>query len=108
MRGEPLKGHLDMLLLTLVDVGAAHGYSIVERLRTITQGTFDLADGTVYPALHRLCDAGLLKARWSEDGGRRRRLYVLTPKGKKELQRQREYWTRFERSVRSVLALKPQ
>lgn len=108
MGGEPLKGHLDMLLLTLVGAGATHGYAIVEELRRASKGTFDLPDGTVYPALHRLCDAGLLMSRWSEDGGRRRRLYALTAKGRKELERQREYWTRFERGVRAVLALRPQ
>jgi DNA-binding PadR family transcriptional regulator len=105
MGGEPLKGHLDMLLLTLVDAGATHGYAIVEQLRRTSDGTFDLPDGTIYPALHRLCDAGFLKGRWSKDGGRRRRLYALTTRGRKELERQRRYWARFERGVDAVLAL---
>jgi PadR family transcriptional regulator len=59
MNGQVLKGHLDLLLLATVGAGPAHGYAILERLRDRSGGTFDLAEGTVYPALHRLEQAGL-------------------------------------------------
>ena len=107
MGGEALKGHLDLLLLTSIEVGAAHGYAIAEKLRQASGGTFDLPDGTIYPALHRLRDAGLVTSEWSDDGRRRRRIYALTAKGRKALTEQRANWARFERGVRSVLALTP-
>lgn len=59
----------------------------------------------MYPALHRLIDAGLLKARWDKTGARRHRVYELTAKGRKELMQRRSEWTRFEQGVRAVLAL---
>lgn len=105
MGGEALKGHLDLLLLTSIETGAAHGYAIAEKLRRTSDGTFDLPDGTIYPALHRLRDAGLVTSKWSDDKGRRRRVYALTPKGRNALDEQRASWERFERGVRSVLAL---
>lgn len=105
MGGEALKGHLDLLLLTSIEAGAAHGYAIADKLRRASDGTFDLPDGTIYPALHRLRDAGLVTSEWSDDERRRRRVYALTPKGRKALTEQRASWARFERGVRSVLAL---
>jgi PadR family transcriptional regulator PadR len=104
MGGEALKGHLDLLLLTSIEAGAAHGYAIAEKLRQASEGTFDLPDGTIYPALHRLRDARLVTSEWS-DNGRRRRVYALTPKGRKALSEQRANWARFERGVRGVLAM---
>jgi DNA-binding PadR family transcriptional regulator len=65
MRAEALKGHLDGLLLAVVAEEPAHGYAIVERLRDRSGGAFDLPEGTVYPALHRLEQAGLLKSSWA-------------------------------------------
>ena len=75
MRGEPLKGHLDTLLLAVVADGAVHGYGIVELLRERSGGQFELPEGTVYPALHRLENDGLLRSEWAVIGGRRRRQY---------------------------------
>lgn len=105
MGGEAIKGHLDLLLLSLVESGAAHGYAIVEALRRASDGAFDLPDGTIYPALHRLSDAGLLRSRWETQGRRRRRVYSLTSKGRRALERERTNWEQFERGVRGVLAL---
>ncbi len=105
MPGEAIKGHLDLLLLTVIDSGAAHGYAIAERLRAASSGTFDLADGTVYPALRRLSDHGLLRSRWSDDNGRRRRIYTLTAKGRRALREERDNWERFERGMQAILNL---
>jgi len=106
MAGEALRGHLDLLLLTSIEAGARHGYAIAEQLQRASFGEFDLPDGTIYPALHRLSDAGLLTSEWSENG-RRRRLYALTAEGSKALARERTSWENFERGVRGVLALRP-
>lgn len=105
MRGESLKGHLDMLLLVAIQGGAQHGYAIAETLRRASEGSLDLQDGTIYPALHRLRRAGLLNSSWAEGEGRRRRVYELTLAGREALAVQREDWTRFERGVQGVLAL---
>ena len=67
MIGEALKGHLDLLLLAILAEGPAHGYAIIEALRRKSKGTFDLPEGTIYPALHRLERQDLLHSHWLED-----------------------------------------
>ena len=73
MRAEALKGHLDGLLLAALEAGPRHGYAVIETLRDGSSGHFDLPTGTVYPALHRLEAAGLVRSGWSVVSGRRRR-----------------------------------
>ena len=80
MRPETLKGHLDGILLAVLEPGPCHGYAIMEALRVRSGGQVDLPTGTVYPALHRL-ERGLVKGSWSAAGGRRRRVYQLTRAG---------------------------
>src|SRR6266566_1520000 len=75
---QALKGHLDVLLLATLEAGPRHGYAIKDELRERSRGRFDLPTGTVYPALHRLQDAGLIAGSWSVVDGRRRRTYQLT------------------------------
>jgi PadR family transcriptional regulator, regulatory protein PadR len=104
MRAETLKGHLDLLLLATVAAEPAHGYRIVEALRERSEGAFDLAEGTVYPALYRLERAGLLESRWSTTAGRRRRTYRLTRRGQAALADRRRDWVRFARAVGRVTA----
>lgn len=105
MRGQHLKGHLELLLLSTIASGATHGYAIAQTLRTASDGNVDLQDGTIYPALRRLEHAGLITSTWSEGEGRRRRTYALTAEGEVALAREREEWARFQRSVTGVLAL---
>lgn len=103
MRAEVLKGHLDGLLLAVLEVGPKHGYAVIEALRNGSGGTFDLPTGTVYPALRRLEAAGLVLGSWSDAAGRRRRVYHLTPAGRRTLQEQRQTWHRFSGAVNAVL-----
>jgi len=103
MDRERLKGHLDLLLLSVLSAGPAHGYAIISALRERSEGTFDLPEGTIYPALHRLEEAGLLASSWARAEGRRRRVYALTDKGVADLAAQRTQWRAFERGVQSVL-----
>ncbi len=103
MNRETLKGHLDLLLLAVVGAGAAHGYHIARRLAEASGGALDLPEGTLYPALHRLESKKLLESSWAEVGGRRRRVYDLTPAGKDALARERLEWGSFARAVKSVL-----
>lgn len=103
MNKERLKGHLDLLLLSVLSAGPAHGYAIITALRARSEGTFDLPEGTVYPALHRLEGAGLLSSSWSEGEGRKRRVYALTGKGETVLAAERTEWKRFAGGVQAVL-----
>jgi PadR family transcriptional regulator len=99
-----LKGHVDLLLLATLRQGPLHGYAVVERLRDESQGAFDLAEGTVYPALYRLERAGLLASRWTTAEGRRRRVYRLTRRGRVKLARETTEWNAFRHAVEAVLA----
>lgn len=103
MNRERLKGHLDLLLLSVLAAGPAHGYAIISALRARSAGTFDLPEGTVYPALHRLEAAGLLASSWADNDGRKRRVYALTTKGATALTAERTEWKRFATGVQAVL-----
>lgn len=103
MSGQALKGHLDLLLLAILSDGAMHGYAIIDELRERSDDTFDLPEGTVYPALHRLQKGGFLSSEWSEVQGRRRRTYRLTDKGRGALGEQRLAWDEFTDAVGRVL-----
>lgn len=107
MTGQALKGHLDLLILAVLAGGPAHGYAVVEGLRRRSGDTFDLPEGTVYPALHRLEKSGLLCSEWSVVAGRRRRTYQLTEKGQSALVDERRRWEEFAAGVRQVLGGTP-
>jgi PadR family transcriptional regulator PadR len=107
MRAETLKGHLDGLLLASLEAGPRHGYAIMEQLRTGSGGQFDLPTGTIYPALRRLEQAGLIRGTWSEAGGRRRRVYDLTPAGRRMLAAERGTWREFSAAVTALLQPAP-
>lgn len=91
-----------MLLAVLADA-PAHGYAIIAALRAQSLGRFDLPEGTVYPALHRLERAGTLRSRWDYGSPRRRRVYEITPDGLAELRAGRKEWRVFSTGVRAVL-----
>lgn len=107
MRAETLKGHLDGILLAVLEPGPLHGYAIMEALRLRSGGQVDLPTGTVYPALHRLERAGLVEAAWSQAGGRRRRVYDLTPAGRRSLDTERGTWRDFSAVVSALLQPSP-
>ena len=104
MPAEPLKGHVDLLLLSVLEDAPAHGYGLVEKLREQSEGAFDLAEGTVYPALYRLERRRLVASSWESVAGRRRRVYRLTGGGRAALARQRDEWRSFARAVEAVVA----
>lgn len=103
MSAEALKGHLDALLLATLADGPRHGYAIKEALRRGSDGQFDLPTGTVYPALHRLERAGLIRGSWSAVNGRQRRSYELTPAGLRALETKRSDWQLFSAAVTGLL-----
>jgi PadR family transcriptional regulator PadR len=103
-----LRGHLDLLLMaTLTRTGPTHGYALIAALRERSAGTFDLAEGTVYPALHRLERDGNVTSRWSDDAPRRRRVYELTAAGHAALAVRAQEWHLFARAVGKVAKLGP-
>lgn len=91
-----------MLLAALAD-GPAHGYLVIQRLRERSGGVFDYPEGSVYPAFHRMEEAGLTSASWVAASGRRRKVYRLTGKGRAVLGTEAEDWRRFAGAVESVL-----
>jgi DNA-binding PadR family transcriptional regulator len=102
--GVELRGHLDLLLLAVLQrTGPTHGYALIAALREQSQGAFDLPEGTVYPALHRLERSGEVASRWSTDAPRRRRVYELTSAGQAALRAKHTDWRAFARGVRAVL-----
>jgi PadR family transcriptional regulator PadR len=103
MKGEIMKGHLELLLLGALEGGPAHGYALIERLRERSSGAFDLAEGTIYPALHRLEHAEYLSSKWVQAGGRRRRTYSLTRRGRLALAKRRREWKAFSGAVNVVV-----
>jgi PadR family transcriptional regulator PadR len=103
MRSEKLKGHLDLLLLSVLSRGPGHGYEVITRLRDRSDGAFELPEGTVYPALHRLEEAGLLASTWDVVSGRRRRIYQLTLAGAAALAAESRQWREFSGSMTRVL-----
>ena len=100
MEGEMLKGHLDMIVLAALASSPAHGYAVIEEIRRRSGQAFDLPEGTVYPALHRLEQAGLLSSRWvTAESGRRRRIYALTRQGGRALAERRAVWRQFSDAI---------
>ncbi|MGZ4186094.1 MAG: PadR family transcriptional regulator [Solirubrobacteraceae bacterium] len=97
-------GHLDGMLLAIAADGPVHGYAAAQALRERSGGVFDLPEGTIYPALHRLERAGLLRSGWSTASGRRRRIYRLTARGERAAASARGDWRRFSAAVEAVLA----
>jgi DNA-binding PadR family transcriptional regulator len=98
-----LKGHLDLLLLAVLEDAPSHGYAVLEELKRRSGGALDLPEGTIYPALHRLERAGLLQSTWDEGSGRRRRVYSLTHKGSGAVKERRAEWRVFATAVHAVL-----
>lgn len=101
---DTLKGHVDLLLLSALVDEPAHGYELVQTLRERSKGAFDLAEGTVYPALYRLEGRGLVASAWETVAGRRRRVYRLTKSGRRELEKERSEWSLFVRAVEAIVA----
>lgn len=100
-----LKGHLDLIVLAALSSGPAHGYAVIQEIRRRSGEAFDLPEGTVYPALHRLEQAGLLRSRWvTAESGRRRRIYALTRRGTRALVERRAVWQQFAAAIGGLLA----
>ena len=98
------QGTLDLLILQVVAAGAIHGYAIAQRLQLISRDVVQVPQGSLYPALHRLENRGLLTADWKmSDTGREAKFYRLTPKGRTELKEQAASWIRLTEAIGLIL-----
>ena len=101
---EVLKGTLDMLILKVVAFGPIHGYAISQRIQQISRDLFQVPEGSLYPALHRLEDRGWLQAKWEEtDSGRDAKFYTLTRAGRKRLGVEMVNWERLSEAVALII-----
>jgi PadR family transcriptional regulator len=103
MRPDVLRGHLDGMILAVIEDEPLHGYAVMEALVRRSGGALDLPTGTLYPALRRLERAGFVGSEWSTVGGRRRRTYRLTGAGRRMLADERSEWRAFSALVDGVL-----
>jgi PadR family transcriptional regulator PadR len=99
------QGTLDLLVLKIVALGPLHGYGIAQRLQQISHDVVQVTQGTLYPALHRLENRGLLAADWKlSDTGREAKFYRLTRKGRGHLQAEEASWRRLAGAIGLILA----
>jgi PadR family transcriptional regulator PadR len=100
------QGTLDLLILKVVALGPVHGYAIAQRLDQVSRGVVQVPQGSLYPALHRLENRGLLAADWEEtESGREAKFYHLTRKGRTQLEAEAANWQRLIDAVGLVLKL---
>ncbi len=99
-----LQGTIDLLILKTLEQGPNHGFGITVHIQSVSDRMLQVEEGSLYPALHRLDRAGLLKAEWkTSENGRRARYYTLTPKGRTALEETTASWDTLRRGVTKVL-----
>ena len=102
---DRLQGTIDLLVLrALSNREALHGYDITERIERVSQDVLKIEEGSLYPALHRMEEAGWIRAQWiTKDTGRRARMYELTAAGKEQLAAEESRWRAVTLAVNRVL-----
>ncbi|MFL6541274.1 MAG: PadR family transcriptional regulator [Chthoniobacterales bacterium] len=99
-----LQGTLDLLVLKALSVQPLHGLGVSNRINQITKGTFDVKPGSLFPALHRMEEAGWLKSEWGESENKRRaKFYSLTKAGRNQLEVETNDWQRISAAIGSAL-----
>src|SRR6186713_3503910 len=103
-RGDMLQGTLDMLILRTLIAGPAHGHTIAHVIEKGSDDVLQVEHGSLYPALHRLEDQGLIASFWgTSENNRRAKYYRLTPKGRRQLEAQTNRWDEIVRAVNRIL-----
>ena len=104
-RSDLLQGTLDVLILKTLSPGAMHGWGISQRIQQLSQDVLAVNQGSLYPALHRLEQQGLVEAQWgSSDNNRQAKFYELTKAGRKQLAEETRSWERLSDAVARVLS----
>lgn len=98
------QGTLDMVILQVVAAGPIHGYALAQGIRLISRDILQIQQGSLYPALHRLENRGLLTAEWKpSETGRDAKFYRLTPKGRAQLKAETSNWMRLSEAIALIL-----
>lgn len=106
MRKELLKGITDTMVLKILEKEKMYGYLIIKTLSDYSNGYFEFKKGTMYPILHKLESKNYIKSYWDNTNSvRKRKYYLITEEGKKELEKQSEEWERFSININQVLDL---
>src|SRR2546430_1656165 len=106
LRSDLPQGTLDLLILKVVALGPVHGYAIAQRLQQVSRDVVQVPQGSLYPALHRLENRGLLAADWREtESGREAKFYRLTRKGRMQLDTETASWRRLAEAVGLILKM---
>jgi len=111
MRTTPPKsdlpqGTLDLLILKAATLGPIHGYAIAQRIQRVSRDVLHVQQGSLYPALHRLENRGLLAAEWKQtDTGREAKFYRLTAPGRAQLETEIANWKRLSKAIRLILEI---
>lgn len=101
-----LQGTLDVLILKALAVEPMHGLGISRRIAQVTNGAFDVKPGSLFPALHRMEEAGWLTAEWGESENRRRaKFYRLSAHGRRKLREETDQWVRIASAMSSALGI---
>jgi len=100
-----LQGTLDLLILKALAAGPLHGLAVSQRIEQITNGTFQVGPGSLFPALHRMEEAGWLAAEWGEsENNRKAKYYRLTAEGRRQFDTETQQWERISLAIASALA----
>jgi transcriptional regulator len=100
------QGTLDLLILKVIALGPVHGYAIAQRLQQVSRDVVQVPQGSLYPALHRLENRGLLTADWNEtETGREAKFYRLTRKGRAQLETESASWDRLTEAIGLILGM---
>ncbi len=104
-RADLLQGSLNLLILKTLALEPLHGWGVSKRIQLLSRGTLHVNQGSLYPALYRLRDRGLIESEWGEaENGRRVKVYELTKKGRAALRTEQEGWRLFRDAVEAILA----
>ena len=105
-KSELPQGTLDLLILKVAALGPLHGYAIAQRLQQVSRDVVQVPQGSLYPALHRLENRGLLASEWKQtDTGREAKFYRLTRQGRAQLDREAASWERLTQAVGLILRM---
>src|SRR5882762_5394839 len=103
-KGDLLQGTLDLLVLKVLGAGANHGYGIATRLHQLSDDVLRVEEGSLYPALYRLEEQGLIESEWrATENNRKAKFYILTRKGRAAAQAELDAWLRLSKAVTRVL-----
>jgi transcriptional regulator len=103
-RTDLMQGTLELLILNTLAREAMHGYGIVQRIHEAAEDLLKVEDGSLYPALYRMEERGLIKSEWGvSENNRRAKFYTLTRNGQRKLEAERANWNRISQAVTKIL-----